>query len=121
MLTTFLTAPPRRKLVAFAKGYDARTFARLAGFGEWRTCKILTLEIPLRKKIYELRALDKDASGPVLIVPSEASDVLMRVRDVGLCFDRDTPESEYHVKRLTDALMQVAIKEMEALYEAQVS
>lgn len=121
MLTTFLTTPPRRKLVALAKGYDARTFARLAGFGEWRTCKLLTLEIPLHKRIYELHALDKDASGPVLIVPSEASDVLMRVRDVGLCFDRDTPESEYHVRRLTDALMQVAIKEMGVLYEAEAS
>lgn len=118
MLTTFITTPPRRKLVALAKGFDARTFARLAGFSEWRTCKMLTLEIPLQKKIYEVHALDKDASGPVLIVPAEADDVLMRVRDVGLCFDRDTPESEYHVRRLTDALMQVAIKEMEVLYEA---
>ena len=70
------------------------------------------------KNIYELHALDKDASGPVLIVPAEASDVLMRVRDVGLCFDRDTPESEHQVRRLTDALMQVAIKDMEVLYEA---
>lgn len=118
MLATFLTTPPHRKLVALAKGYDARTFARLAGFGKWRTCKLLTLEIPLRKQIYELHALDKDACGPVLIVPAEASDVLMRVRDVGLCFDRDTPDAEYHVGRLTDALMQVAIKEMEVLYEA---
>ena len=121
MLTTFITTPPCRKLVALARGYDARTFARLAGFSEWRTCKMLTLEIPLRKKIYELHVLDKDASGPVLIVPAEASDVLMRVRDVGLCFDRDTPESEYHVRRLTDALMQVTIKEMEVLYEAEAS
>lgn len=121
MLTTFLTTPPHRKLVALAKGYDARTFARLAGFGEWWKCNILTLEIPLHKQIYELHALDKDARGPVLIVPAEASDVLMRVRDVGLCFDRDTPESEYHVRRLTDALMQVAIKEMEVLYASEAS
>lgn len=69
MLTTFLSTPPRRKLVALAKGYDARTFARLAGFSDWYKCKLFTLEIPLHKQIYELHALDKDASGPVLIVP----------------------------------------------------
>lgn len=117
MLTTFLTTPPRRKLVALAKGHDARTFARLAGFGEWRTCKIFTLVIPLRKRIYELHALDKESTGPVLIVPADSDDIMARVRDVALCFDRDTPEKEYQVARFRNTLFKDAIREMEALYE----
>lgn len=117
MITSFLTSPPGRKLVALARGQDARSLAHLAGFSEWASCNTFTMIVPTREPYYELHVLDKDSTGPALIVPADSDDIMVRVRDVALCFDRDTPEKEYQVSRFRDALFKVAIREMEALYE----